>query len=192
MKKIVFASQNENKVAEIRSQLKGRIEILSLNDINYHKDLAEDQDNLEGNAIQKASFVKHELGYDCFADDTGLEIEALGGEPGVRSARYAGETKDAEANMKKVLERMSSKQNRKAQFRTVISLFIGEEQYLFEGVCKGEISKEKRGEKGFGYDPIFIPSSKDKTFAEMSMEEKAEIGHRGIAVKKLISFLNKL
>ena len=192
MKEIVFASQNENKVDEIRSQLKGKITILSLNDIGHTEELAEDHDQLEGNALQKARFVKDQLGYHCFADDTGLEIEALNGEPGVRSARYASEDKNAEANMEKVLGLLKDETNRKAKFRTVIALIMGEQEILLEGICEGEIIKEKKGEKGFGYDPIFVPSGYDRTFAQMSMEEKAEIGHRGIAVKKLISFLNQV
>jgi len=192
MKRIVFASQNENKVEEIRRQLQNSLEILSLNDIGHTEELAEDQDDLKGNALQKARFVKENLGYDCFADDTGLEIFALGGEPGVRSARYAGEEKDANANMEKVLDLMQDKDDRRASFKTVIALILGGKEYLFEGVCEGTIIREKRGEKGFGYDPIFVPKSTNTSFAEMSFEEKAEIGHRGKAIDQLISFLNEL
>lgn len=191
MNQIVFASQNENKVKEIRSQIGDQVEILSLNDIKHIDELAEDQSTLEGNALQKARFVKEVLGYDCFADDTGLEIEALNGEPGVYSARYAGEAKDANANMEKVLKGLEGKPNRKASFRTVISLIIGEEEFTFEGICKGEIITEKRGEGGFGYDPIFRPDGFSETFAQMNLQEKAKIGHRGLAVQKLITFLNQ-
>lgn len=192
MHSIVFASQNENKVEEIRAQLKGKLTILSLNDINYSQELAEDSDTLMGNALQKARFVKENLGFDCFADDTGLEIEALAGEPGVRSARYAGEEKSSEANMDKVLHKLRSNNNRSAAFKTVIALIIGEKEYLFEGICEGTIIQEKRGQMGFGYDPIFVPSGYNHTFAEMNLEEKSKISHRGKAVNLLIDFLNKL
>jgi XTP/dITP diphosphohydrolase len=192
MKQIVFASQNENKVREIRAQLEGDLQILSLNDIGHTEELAEDQLTLEGNALQKARFVSKELGYDCFADDTGLEVEALDGAPGVFSARYGGEDKDANANMDKLLAELKHVQQRKAQFRTAIALIVDGKEYLFEGLCKGEILHEKRGEKGFGYDPIFKPEGYELSFAEMDLVEKTKIGHRGKAVHQLILFLNQL
>ncbi|MAY83031.1 MAG: non-canonical purine NTP pyrophosphatase [Flavobacteriales bacterium] len=192
MQQIVFASQNENKVREIRAQLGDNLQILSLNDIGHTQELAEDQNTLEGNALQKAQFVIQKLGYNCFADDTGLEVNALNGAPGVYSARYAGDTKDANANMDKLLAEMEGVLDRSAQFRTAIALIIDGKEYLFEGVCEGEILKEKRGEKGFGYDPIFKPRGYDLSFAEMDLAEKARIGHRGKAVHQLILFLNQL
>ena len=192
MRKIVFASQNKNKVEEIQNQLNDQLKIVSLGDLKYTDELEETHSTLEGNALQKASFVHKEFGMDCFADDTGLEIEALDGDPGVNSARYAGESKSFEANMEKVLEKMQDKENRKAQFRTVIVLIYQDKEYTFEGVCKGEILKEKIGKEGFGYDPIFQPNGYEETFAQMSMELKNEISHRGIAVKKFVDFLNTL
>lgn len=187
---IIFATQNANKVNEIQAQLNGEIKIKSLLDLNYLDELEETEKTLEGNARQKSSFVYEKFGMNCFADDTGLEVEALNGEPGVYSARYAGESKSFDANMNKLLEKLEGSDNRSAQFRTVISLFMEGKEYQFEGICKGEITKERSGEKGFGYDPIFRPEGLSRTFAEMSTEEKSKISHRGLAVSKLISFLN--
>lgn len=192
MKKIVFASQNENKVKEIRSQLGEDIHILSLNDIGHKIELDEDQKTLAENALQKARFVSRKLGHDCFADDTGLEVEALDGAPGVFSARYASSAKNADANMDKLLIELEAHTNRKARFRTAIALIVDGKEYLFEGVCEGEILRDKRGDKGFGYDPIFQPNGYQQSFAEMDMDEKAKIGHRGKAVHQLVLFLNQL
>jgi len=192
MNQIVFASQNENKVKEIRAQLGDHLQVLSLNDIGHTEELAEDQNTLEGNALQKARFVSQELGYDCFADDTGLEVEFLGGAPGVFSARYAGAAKEANANMDKLLTELKGADNRMARFRTAVALIIDGKEYLFDGICEGEILQTKRGDKGFGYDPIFKPEGYDLSFAEMDLEEKAKIGHRGKAIQQLIAFLNQL
>jgi len=187
---LIFATQNKNKVEEIRHQLSQKIQVKSLLDLNYLDELEETQETLEGNAIQKVEFVSNKFGTNCFADDTGLEVMSLGGAPGVYSARYAGEEKSFEKNMDKLLEALKDSSDRKAQFRTAIALIYEGKQYLFEGICKGEIIKSKKGEKGFGYDPIFQPEGYSQTFAEMSLDEKAKIGHRGIAVQKLIDFLN--
>lgn len=187
---IIFATQNPNKVKEIQNQIGGVHEIQSLLDLNYLEELEETQQTLEGNALQKARFVFNKFGKACFADDTGLEIEALDGEPGVYSARYGGPEKSFEKNMDLVLFKLEDKENRKAQFRTVIAL-IDENgtEHLFQGLCKGVILDEKRGEHGFGYDPIFQPQGYQETFAELSLAVKNEISHRGIAVSKLIQFL---
>ncbi|MBC8266473.1 MAG: non-canonical purine NTP diphosphatase [Flavobacteriales bacterium] len=190
--KLVFATNNPNKIAEIKSLIPFKIEILSLKDINCNKELPETQTTLEGNAMQKAEFVFDNYGYNCFADDTGLEVNALNNEPGVYSARYAGEDCNSEENMQKVLQNLEGKNNRKAKFRTVIALIIDGEKYLFEGECKGEIIKEKIGEKGFGYDPIFLPKGFDTTFAQMTKQEKGIISHRGIATRKLLNFLQTI
>lgn len=188
---IIFATQNSNKVEEIQSQLANKIAIKSLLDLNYHPELEETQDTLEGNAFQKARFVNINFNINCFADDTGLEVEVLNGEPGVYSARYAGESKSFEKNMDKLLQKLDGQKNRKAQFRTVIALILEGKEYQFEGICKGEITTQKKGNKGFGYDPIFQPEGYSRTFAEMTLAEKAEISHRGLAVSKLIQFLNR-
>lgn len=189
MMKLVFATQNPNKVKEIQRLLPDSIQVLSLADLNYYDDLEETQNTLDGNAFQKARFVFEKFRIPCFADDTGLEVNALNGEPGVYSARYAGEEKSFEKNMDKVLHKLESKLERTAQFRTAIALIIEGEEFLFEGVCMGDILKEKRGNEGFGYDPIFKPHGYDLSFAEMTLDQKNEIGHRGKAVKKLIDFL---
>lgn len=189
--KLVFATQNPNKVKEIQNQLTDNIELLSLDDLGHSDDLEETQNTLEGNAWQKARFVFEKFGKNCFADDTGLEVEALDNEPGVYSARYAGAGKSFEANMDKVLDQLKGKANRKARFRTVIALIVDGKEYEFEGICEGEITEDKRGEEGFGYDPIFQPKGYEQTFAQMEMNEKNKISHRGIAVKKLIDFLLK-
>lgn len=190
--KLVFASNNQNKIAEIKQMLPKSITLLSLEDIGCNEDIPETAETIEGNAILKANYVTQKYGYPCFADDTGLEVEILNGEPGVFSARYAGEQKNANDNMDKLLHNLKDKSNRKAQFKTVITLNINNEQHLFEGIIKGEIISEKKGSKGFGYDPIFIPEGFSTTFAEMEMSEKAKLSHRGIATRKLISFLETL
>jgi len=190
--KLVFASNNKNKIAEIQQQVGSQFEIVSLEDIGCLVDIPETAATIEGNAILKANYVTENFGLPCFADDTGLEIEALNNEPGVYSARYAGEQKNADDNMNLVLQKLANETNRKAQFKTIIALNINNEQHLFEGIVKGEMTTEKSGNQGFGYDPIFKPEGFLTTFAEMSMEEKSGISHRGIAVQKLINFLSNL
>lgn len=190
--KLVFASNNKNKIQEIQALVPNTFQIVSLEDIGCFEDIPETADTIEGNAILKANYVTSNYGYDCFADDTGLEVEALNGAPGVYSARYAGEQKDANDNMDKLLSELKDKSNRKANFKTVIALNLNGKQNLFTGIINGKIIKEKIGTNGFGYDPIFVADGFDKTFAELSMEEKSTISHRGIAVKELILFLQKL
>ena len=190
--KLVFASNNKNKIQEIQALVPNTIQIISLEDIGCTEDIPETADTIEGNAILKANYVTEKYGYDCFADDTGLEVEALNGAPGVYSARYAGEQKDANDNMDKLLSELKDKSNRKANFKTVIALNLNGKQNLFTGIINGKIIEEKIGTNGFGYDPIFVADGFDKTFAELSMEEKSTISHRGIAVKELILFLQKL
>lgn len=190
--KLVFATNNLHKLEEIHRLLDGVHEIISLEQINCHDDIPEDYDTLQDNALQKARYVKEHYGYDCFADDTGLEVEALDNRPGVYSARYAGPAKLAEDNMKKILSEMEGKTNRKAQFRTVIALILEGKEYLFEGNVEGDILTEKHGVTGFGYDPIFRPDGYKESFAEMDMDEKNRIGHRGRAVQKLAAFLKDL
>ena len=190
--KIVFATNNQNKVKEVQAQLPEHIQIISLKEIECLEDIPETQDTIEGNALQKANYVYKNYGVACFADDTGLEVAALNGEPGVFSARYAGPEKDSEKNMQKLLTNLEAQNNRSAQFKTVIALVGLKETQTFEGVCKGNITNEKQGEKGFGYDPIFQPNGHDKTFAQMPIELKNQIGHRGKAVKQLIDFLGKI
>ncbi|WP_396152524.1 non-canonical purine NTP diphosphatase [Flavobacterium sp.] len=187
----VFASNNPNKIKEIQLLLPKEITILSLKDIDCLEEIPETATTIEGNAILKANYVTKKYGYSCFADDTGLEVEALNGEPGVYSARYAGEQKNADDNMNKLLTNLADKENRKAQFKTVICLNLNGNQHVFEGIIKGEIINGKRGSEGFGYDPIFIPYGYDKTFAEMPIAEKSKISHRGLAVEKLVAFLTK-
>ncbi len=189
--KLVFATNNLNKLKEVQEMLSNSIEILSLNDISYFDEVDETETTLDGNAKLKANYITQKFGYNCFADDTGLEVESLEGKPGVYSARFAGEPSNSEKNMQKILSELENKTNRKAQFRTVICLIIDENQYLFEGICKGEILTRKQGEKGFGYDPIFKPEGYSTSFAEMSSEEKNKISHRGIAIQKLVQFLKK-
>jgi XTP/dITP diphosphohydrolase len=190
--KLVFATGNKNKANEIQALIPAPVRILSLTDINCTEDIPETRPTIEGNASQKAFYVYEKYGCDCFADDTGLEIEALDGRPGVMSARYAGEAKDANANMDKILSELQGLKNRSAQFKTVISLVVGGKEMLFEGVVKGVILTEKRGTQGFGYDPVFQPEGSLKSFAEMSIEEKNRISHRGIAVSKLVEYLKQL
>lgn len=187
--KIIFASNNKNKVQEIQNQVPKSIEIVTLEEIGCTEDIAETGSTLEENAIIKANYITEKYGLPCFADDTGLEIDALNGEPGVYSARYAGEDKNADKNMDLVLQKLQHKTNRKAQFKTVIALNINNEQHLFTGIVEGEIRNKKIGTNGFGYDPIFEPENLGKTFAEMTLEEKNKLSHRGRAVEKLIDFL---
>lgn len=188
-KKLVFVTNNPHKLKEISSILADQLEILSLKDINCHEDIPETAKTLEGNALLKAQFIYDKYNIDCFADDTGLEVEALNGEPGVYSARYASERNDSEANKSKLLKNMQGKKNRKAQFRTVISLILNGEKHQFEGIIKGQITTEERGISGFGYDPIFIPEGYNLTFAELGDEIKNKISHRSQAVNKLCKFL---
>lgn len=189
MKQIVFATNNKNKLREIREIMSDLYEVLSLDDIGCHEEIVEDAETIEGNAKIKADFVTNKYHVDCFADDTGLEVEALNGAPGVYSARYAGEHCSYQDNVNKMLNAMRGKTNRKAAFRTVIALNLGEKSYTFEGRCDGQIIESQRGTDGFGYDPIFMPDGFNQTFAEMSHEEKNAISHRGRATRKLIDFL---
>ena len=188
--KLVFASNNLNKIKEIQSILNGSIQLLSLEDIGCHEEIPETADTIEGNAILKANYVTEKYGYDCFADDTGLEVKALNGEPGVYSARYAGEQKNADDNMNKLLETLKNKEDRSAQFKTIIALNLEGKQYLFTGLAKGNITFNKTGNHGFGYDPIFQPENYSETFAELSSEIKNKISHRAKATQQLIDFLN--
>jgi XTP/dITP diphosphohydrolase len=190
--KLVFASNNKNKIAEIQQQVGSQFEIVSLEDIGCFVDIPETSETIEGNAILKANYVTENYGLPCFADDTGLEIAALNNEPGVYSARYAGEQKNADDNMDLVLRKLQNQTNKNAQFKTIIALNINNKQYLFEGIVKGSIRKEKSGNMGFGYDPIFQPEGFSTTFAEMTIDQKSIISHRGIAVQKLINFLSSL
>lgn len=189
---LVFATNNKHKLEELQAILGGDFQLLSLKDIGCNEEIPEEQPTLEGNARQKAQYVFEKYNYPCFADDTGLEIEGLNGEPGVYSARYAGEAKDAGANMDKVLAKMAKIKNRNARFRTVISLIIDEKEKQFEGIVDGQILTEKRGDSGFGYDPIFQPDGFEKTFAEMKLDDKNKISHRGRAVEKLVKYLQLL
>ena len=190
--KLVFASNNKNKIQEIQQLVPNSIQILSLEEIGCAEDIPETADTIERNAILKANYVTEKYGYNCFADDTGLEVEILNGAPGVYSARYAGEQKDANDNMDKLLLELKNKTNRKANFKTVIALNLNGEQNLFTGIINGKIIEEKIGTNGFGYDPIFVADGFEKTFAELTMKEKSTISHRGIAVKQLLTFLQKL
>lgn len=187
--KIVFATNNENKVREIRHILGNSFNLLSLKDLTINEDIPENNPTLEGNAMQKARHIYKMLDLNVFADDTGLEIEALNGLPGVHSARFAGENKDSAANIEKVLAMMGSSVNRRARFRTVIALIIDGSEHLFEGTVEGTIISEKRGSDGFGYDPVFIPAGSNLTFAEMTLHEKNKISHRAMAFEKLRNFL---
>ncbi|MDN3643878.1 non-canonical purine NTP diphosphatase [Lutimonas halocynthiae] len=189
--KLVFATNNKHKLEEVKNLLGDSFNLMTLNEIGCHEDIEETATTLEGNAKIKSDHVKLHYGYDCFADDTGLEVEALNGEPGVYSARYAGENATFDDNVQKMLKAMSGFKNRKARFRTVISLILNGEQLFFEGICDGHIEASCSGEKGFGYDPIFKPLGFDKTFAEMDIETKGRISHRGLAVQKLVAYLTK-
>lgn len=187
--KLVFATNNKNKLEEVKAMLTN-FEIVSLAEINCFDDIPETATTLEGNAILKADYITKKYGLNCFADDTGLEVEALNNAPGVYSARYAGETCNSEDNILKLLSEMGETLKRNAQFRTAIALNIEGKQFVFKGICKGEILKNKQGSSGFGYDPIFIPKGFKKSFAEMEMTEKGSISHRGKAIEKLVTFLN--
>ncbi|RAJ17032.1 non-canonical purine NTP diphosphatase [Olleya aquimaris] len=189
---LVFATNNLNKLKEVQSLIPSHIKLLSLKDIGCFEDVPETQNTIEGNAIQKAEYIKQQYGYDCFADDTGLEVEALNGEPGVFSARYAGAQRDAHDNMDLLLKNLNNKSNRQAQFKTVIALHLNNELETFTGICKGDITTTKQGNKGFGYDPIFKANGYTKTFAEISLDEKNKIGHRGKAIRLLVDYLNKI
>lgn len=188
-KKFVFATNNAHKLQEVTAILGERVELLSMKDINCQTDIPETADTLEGNALLKARFIFENYQMDCFADDTGLEVEALNGAPGVYSARYAGNGHNSEANMKKLLRDMEGVENRKARFRTVFALIVDGKEHLFEGIVKGEIIKTRRGTSGFGYDPIFIPEGYTQTFAEMGNDLKNKISHRALATNKLCRFL---
>lgn len=189
MIKICFATNNKNKLQEIREILVNEAEILSLEDINCHEELPETQPTIEGNSLQKAQYVFDKYGINCFADDTGLLVEALDGAPGVYSARYAGEPSNGENNMKLLLQNLEGIENRKAHFKTVITYISAKETVQFEGIVNGNIATAKKGEKGFGYDPIFVPEGFTQSFAELSSEEKNKISHRGIATRKLVEYL---
>ncbi len=192
MKKIVFATNNQHKLDEVKKITEGLTEIVSLSEINCFDDIPETADTLEGNALQKARYVKEKFGFDCFADDTGLEVEALDNAPGVYSARYAGPDHNSESNMKLLLKNMEGITNRKARFRTVIALLMDGKEYLFDGIVEGVIIDEKRGNSGFGYDPVFVPNGYNETFAQLGSDIKNNISHRAKAVLKLHDFLSKL
>lgn len=186
---LVFATHNLNKLKEIQTLVPDHIKLLSLTDIGCIEDIVEDTETIEGNAILKATYVKEKYGYDCFADDTGLEVLALNGEPGVYSARYAGDQKNSQDNMNKLLINLAVKTDRSAQFKTVIAFAKAKRIHTFEGICIGQITKERLGDGGFGYDPIFLPDGYDATFAQMAMPLKSKISHRGIAMKFFLDFL---
>ena len=190
--KLVFATGNLNKAEEVRSMLPEGTELLTLKDLALKEDIPETAPNLEGNAILKAKYIVDRFGIDCFADDTGLEVYSLNNEPGVLSARYAGEQKNSEDNMNLMLSRLTDKEDRSARFRTVIALHINGEMHTFEGIVEGKIIQEKRGDEGFGYDPIFVPDGYKETFAQMSMDEKNKISHRARAFSKMFEYLNGL
>ena len=192
MKKIVFATNNQHKLDEVKKITEGLTEIVSLSEINCFDDIPETADTLEGNALLKARYVKEKFGFDCFADDTGLEVEALDNAPGVYSARYAGPDHNSESNMKLLLKNMEGITNRKARFRTVIALLMDGKEYLFDGIVEGVIIHEKRGNSGFGYDPVFVPNGYNETFAQLGSDIKNNISHRAKAVLKLHDFLSKL
>lgn len=189
--KLVFATNNRHKLDEVRAIVGDRVEVLSLNDIGCYDDIPETADTLQGNALIKARYIHEKFGVDCFADDTGLEVEALDGAPGVYSARYAGKECDSEANMQKLLQNLTGKSNRNAQFRTVIALIIKGEEKLFNGIVKGTITEEKRGDSGFGYDPVFIPEGFSESFAQMSGDMKNSISHRYRATLELSNYLKE-
>lgn len=187
--KLVFATHNKNKFQEISSLMPANFQLLSLEDIGCFDEIHETAETIEENAILKVDYVKQHYKEDCFADDTGLEVSSLNGEPGVYSARYAGEEKDNEANIDKLLEKLKDKVSRKAQFKTVIALNLNDHQFLFQGICTGEITHERHGSNGFGYDAVFLPEGSKKTFGEMQMEEKAAYSHRAKAIKDLLDYL---
>ena len=191
MDTLIFATNNKHKVEEVRNVLGSRFNIISLSEAGITIDIPEPHDTLEANAVEKSTAILQITGNNCFSEDTGLETEALNGQPGVKSARYAGEGRDFNDNINKLLLELKDKTNRNARFRTIISLLLDGNEYLFEGICDGKIITEKRGSKGFGYDPVFIPAGSVKTFAEMDMDEKNKFSHRKKAMEKLICFLNK-
>jgi XTP/dITP diphosphohydrolase len=190
MTTIIFATNNRNKAEEIRSVTGNRFNIVTLEDAGIDIDIPEPYDTLEANAVEKATTIYRLSNTNVFSEDTGLEVEALNGEPGVKSARYAGDGRNFQANIHKLLENLQPHRNRKAQFRTVICLLWNGGQHLFEGICEGEIISEQKGEKGFGYDPVFVPAGSDKTFAEMTVEEKNRYSHRRKATDQLVAFLS--
>ena len=188
--KLVFATNNLNKLKEVTNLIKNQIKVINLNDINCDEDILETENTISGNAILKANYIKANYGFDCFADDTGLEVDFLNGKPGVFSKRFAGENSTDELNMTKLLNDMKEANNRNARFKTVIALNIDNKVATFTGICEGEILSKKRGSNGFGYDPVFLPKGYNKSFGEMNLTEKNKIGHRSKAVKKLIDYLN--
>ena len=190
--RIIFATNNKHKLEEVQHILGERFVLSTPGEVGITEDIPEDSGTIQGNASQKSNYIYSRTKINCFADDTGLEVEALNGEPGVYSARYAGDAKDSNANIDLLLKNLADKENRNAQFRTVISLIINGKEFLFEGIVKGRIIDTKRGEKGFGYDPVFVPDGYDRTFAELDMYEKNKISHRGIAISKLEGFLKTL
>ncbi|MEQ6122743.1 non-canonical purine NTP diphosphatase [Pseudotenacibaculum sp. MALMAid0570] len=190
--RLVFATNNLNKLKEVQEMLSDQIELLSLKDIGCSEEIEETATTLEGNAKLKADYITEHYGYDCFADDTGLEVDSLLGAPGVYSARYGGEPRSADKNIEKLLTEIEDKEDRSAQFRTIITLNLDDKSYDFEGICKGLILKKRSGSKGFGYDPVFQPEGYSLSFAEMSSDEKNSISHRGIAIQKLVQFLNNI
>lgn len=190
--KLIFATNNAHKLREVSQVVGDKFTLLTPRECGIDEDIPEEQPTLEGNALQKARYIYARTGLDCFADDTGLEVDALGGEPGVRSARYATDGHDDEANKRLLLERMQGVEARGAQFRTAIALIIGGKEYLFEGIVRGNITTEEQGEGGFGYDPLFVAEGCERSFAEISAEEKNAISHRGRAVRKLAEFLQGL
>lgn len=187
---LVFATHNQNKFVEVQAMMPPHIELLSLSHIGCEEDIAETADTIEGNALLKAQYVRDFYKLDCFADDTGLEVIALNNQPGVYSARYAGEPHNSMANMRKLLQNLEGKPDRRAHFKTAIALVQGNSKKIFLGICEGEITEKARGEAGFGYDPIFQPIGFDQTFAQMSLSQKSEVGHRGKAIRKLIAYLS--
>ena len=189
--KLVFATNNSNKIKEVNNLISNQIEIMSLKDIGCKEDIVESENTIIDNAILKANYIKNNYGYDCFSDDTGLEVDFLNGRPGVYSKRFAGENSTDELNMEKLLECMKESNNRNARFRTVIALNINNQVITFTGVCEGEILKQRKGNNGFGYDPVFLPKGYNNSFGEMSIIDKNKIAHRSKAVKKLINYLNK-
>lgn len=191
-KKLVFATNNKHKLSEVKQMLKDRFDIVGLEEIGCAEEIPETAPDLQGNALLKAKYVKEKYGYDCFADDTGLEVEALNNEPGVYSARYAGEEKSADKNIDLLLKKLQDKKSRKARFRTVICLIEGENKHFFEGIVNGEIIQKRAGNDGFGYDPVFVPEGFKISFAEMTPDVKNSLSHRGRAVEKLIQFLNQI
>ncbi|GAB1416389.1 non-canonical purine NTP diphosphatase [Paludibacter sp.] len=190
MRKLVFATNNKHKLEEVTSVAQGSISVLSLKDIECFDDIPETADTLEGNALMKAKYIYDKYGFDCFADDTGLEVDALDGRPGVYSARYAGDDQNSENNIAKLLSEMENKENRKAQFRTVVALIEGGEVKYFEGIIKGNISDKPSGHSGFGYDPVFVPEGYSQTFAEIGSDQKNKISHRALAINELQNYLN--